>query len=82
MKLHKFVILVIEFLPLLSICKYEKGKNFLYCSGQNVVIRDIENPAIADIYTEHAKQEIFEFLPEQNLSINMIHLVSEHFNIG
>jgi len=33
-----------------------KGKNFLYCSGNSVVIRDIENPAIADIYTEHSQK--------------------------
>ncbi|XP_068171887.1 WD repeat-containing protein 1 [Antennarius striatus] len=31
-----------------------KGKNFLYTNGKCVIIRDIENPAIADIYTEHA----------------------------
>ena len=35
-----------------------KGKNFLYCSGNSVVIRDIENPAIADIYTEHSTKVI------------------------
>ncbi|XP_060925494.1 WD repeat-containing protein 1 [Limanda limanda] len=33
-----------------------KGKNFLYTNGKCVVIRNIENPAIADIYTEHAHQ--------------------------
>uniref|UniRef100_A0A3Q3X3P3 Uncharacterized protein n=1 Tax=Mola mola TaxID=94237 RepID=A0A3Q3X3P3_MOLML len=31
-----------------------KGKNFLYTNGKCVIIRNIENPAIADIYTEHA----------------------------
>ncbi|KPM07637.1 actin-interacting protein 1-like protein [Sarcoptes scabiei] len=31
-----------------------KGKNFLYPNGNSIVIRDIENPAIADIYTEHS----------------------------
>ncbi|XP_055364847.1 WD repeat-containing protein 1 [Betta splendens] len=31
-----------------------KGKNFLYTNGKSVIIRNIENPAIADIYTEHA----------------------------
>ncbi|KAF3689576.1 WD repeat-containing protein 1 Actin-interacting protein 1 [Channa argus] len=31
-----------------------KGNNFLYTNGKCVVIRNIENPAIADIYTEHA----------------------------
>ena len=30
-----------------------KGKNFLYTNGRSVIIRDIENPAIADVYTEH-----------------------------
>ncbi|KAK3603031.1 hypothetical protein CHS0354_037779 [Potamilus streckersoni] len=35
-----------------------KGKNFLYTCGNSVIIRDIENPAIADIYTEHAKPVI------------------------
>lgn len=33
-----------------------KGNNFLYTNGKSVVIRNIENPAIADIYTEHAHQ--------------------------
>uniref|UniRef100_A0A1L8E5C1 Actin-interacting protein 1 n=1 Tax=Nyssomyia neivai TaxID=330878 RepID=A0A1L8E5C1_9DIPT len=31
-----------------------KGKNFLYANGNSVIIRNIENPAIADIYTEHS----------------------------
>ncbi|XP_034388529.1 WD repeat-containing protein 1 [Cyclopterus lumpus] len=31
-----------------------KGNNFLYTNGKCVIIRNIENPAIADIYTEHA----------------------------
>jgi len=30
-----------------------KGKTFLYCNGRSVIIRDIENPSIADQYTEH-----------------------------
>eukprot|EP01113_Clastostelium_recurvatum_P019475 TRINITY_DN2296_c0_g1_i4.p1 TRINITY_DN2296_c0_g1~~TRINITY_DN2296_c0_g1_i4.p1 ORF type:complete len:628 (-),score=239.85 TRINITY_DN2296_c0_g1_i4:46-1854(-) len=30
-----------------------KGKNFLYCTGNAVVIRDIANPLIADLYYEH-----------------------------
>ncbi|KPP74759.1 WD repeat-containing protein 1-like [Scleropages formosus] len=30
-----------------------KGNNFLYTNGKSVVIRNIDNPAIADIYTEH-----------------------------
>uniref|UniRef100_A0A8C5LRC3 WD repeat domain 1 n=1 Tax=Leptobrachium leishanense TaxID=445787 RepID=A0A8C5LRC3_9ANUR len=33
-----------------------KGNNFLYTNGKSVVIRNIENPSIADIYTEHAHQ--------------------------
>lgn len=33
-----------------------KGKNFLYTNGKSVIIRDIEHPEIADIYTEHAHQ--------------------------
>ncbi|XP_061641252.1 WD repeat-containing protein 1 [Phyllopteryx taeniolatus] len=31
-----------------------KGNNFLYTNGKCVIIRNINNPAIADIYTEHA----------------------------
>jgi len=31
-----------------------KGKNFLYVNGSSVIIRNIENPAVAEIYTEHA----------------------------
>lgn len=31
-----------------------KGKNILYVNGNSVLIRNVENPAIADIYTEHA----------------------------
>uniref|UniRef100_UPI0037E83644 WD repeat-containing protein 1 n=1 Tax=Semicossyphus pulcher TaxID=241346 RepID=UPI0037E83644 len=30
-----------------------KGNNFLYTNGKCVIIRNIDNPAIADIYTEH-----------------------------
>lgn len=33
-----------------------KGKKFLYTNGNSVIIRDIENPAIADVYTEHSCQ--------------------------
>ncbi|XP_063313848.1 WD repeat-containing protein 1 [Pelobates fuscus] len=33
-----------------------KGNNFLYTNGKCVIIRNIENPAIADVYTEHAHQ--------------------------
>ncbi|XP_073466213.1 WD repeat-containing protein 1 [Aquarana catesbeiana] len=35
-----------------------KGKNFLYTNGKCVIIRNIENPAIADVYTEHAHQVV------------------------
>ncbi|TNN44679.1 WD repeat-containing protein 1-A [Liparis tanakae] len=31
-----------------------KGNTFLYTNGKCVIIRNIENPSIADIYTEHA----------------------------
>lgn len=31
-----------------------KGKNFLYCNGNSVIIRNIDNPALADVYTEHS----------------------------
>ncbi|KAJ8382280.1 hypothetical protein SKAU_G00030580 [Synaphobranchus kaupii] len=31
-----------------------KGTNFLYTNGKSVLIRNIDNPAIADIYTEHS----------------------------
>lgn len=30
-----------------------KGKNFLYCNGTAVYIRDIENPSICEIYNQH-----------------------------
>ena len=33
-----------------------KGKTFLYPNGHSIIIRDIDNPAIADIYTEHSAQ--------------------------
>lgn len=33
-----------------------KGKNFLYTNGHSVIIRNIENPELADIYTEHSCQ--------------------------
>lgn len=32
-----------------------KGKNYLYCNGNSVFIRDVENPAIVDIYTQHSQ---------------------------
>lgn len=31
-----------------------KAKNFLYTNGNSVIIRDIANPSLCDIYTEHA----------------------------
>lgn len=31
-----------------------KGNNFLYTNGKCVIIRNIDNPLIADVYTEHA----------------------------
>ncbi|XP_045607289.1 actin-interacting protein 1 isoform X2 [Procambarus clarkii] len=33
-----------------------KGKKLLYGHGNSVIIRDIEDPAIADVYTEHSIQ--------------------------
>ncbi|XP_063539484.1 actin-interacting protein 1 [Cydia strobilella] len=33
-----------------------KGKKILYTNGNSVIIRDIEDPAIADVYTEHSCQ--------------------------
>ncbi|XP_074085893.1 WD repeat-containing protein 1 [Macrotis lagotis] len=35
-----------------------KGHNFLYTNGKCVILRNIDNPAIADIYTEHAHQVV------------------------
>jgi len=32
-----------------------KGKNILYCNGNSVFIRDIENPLNCDVYSQHAK---------------------------
>lgn len=31
------------------------GKNFLYTNGNNVLIRDIANPSICEVYTEHSQ---------------------------
>lgn len=31
-----------------------KGKTFLYPNGNSIIIRDIDNPALSDIYTEHS----------------------------
>ncbi|KFM78476.1 Actin-interacting protein 1, partial [Stegodyphus mimosarum] len=33
-----------------------KGKTFLYTNGHSVIIRDIADPLISDIYTEHSVQ--------------------------
>lgn len=33
-----------------------KGENFLYCNGSNVFIRNIKNPAICEVYSEHSKE--------------------------
>eukprot|EP00300_Choanocystis_sp_HF-7_P038758 c5606_g1_i1.p1 GENE.c5606_g1_i1~~c5606_g1_i1.p1 ORF type:complete len:596 (+),score=-21.25 c5606_g1_i1:1-1788(+) len=33
-----------------------KGKNFLYTCGQSVFIRDIANPQICDVYSQHPAQ--------------------------
>ncbi|XP_013785518.1 actin-interacting protein 1-like, partial [Limulus polyphemus] len=33
-----------------------KGKNILYANGNSIIIRDIENPSFADVYTEHSTQ--------------------------
>ncbi|KAJ3602945.1 hypothetical protein NHX12_030689 [Muraenolepis orangiensis] len=33
-----------------------KGNNFLYTNGKSVIIRNIDNPSVADIYTEHTHQ--------------------------
>ena len=31
-----------------------KGKTFLYANGNSVIIRDLANPEIADVYTQHS----------------------------
>ncbi|XP_072109131.1 WD repeat-containing protein 1 [Mobula birostris] len=41
-----------------------KGINFLYTNNKSVIIRNIENPGIADIYTEHARQvQVAQYSP-------------------
>ncbi|XP_049645747.1 WD repeat-containing protein 1 isoform X1 [Suncus etruscus] len=35
-----------------------KGNNFLYTNGKCVILRNIDNPSVADIYTEHAHQVV------------------------
>ena len=37
-----------------------KGKNFLYTHGNSVIIRDLANPEIADIYTQHSCQVSYQ----------------------
>jgi len=32
-----------------------KGKNILYCNGNCIFIRDVENPINCDVYSQHAK---------------------------
>jgi WD repeat-containing protein 1 (actin-interacting protein 1) len=33
-----------------------KGENFLYACGNSIVIRNIHNPAVAELYDQHAHQ--------------------------
>ncbi|XP_078257493.1 WD repeat-containing protein 1 [Rhinoraja longicauda] len=41
-----------------------KGINFLYTNNKSVIIRNIDNPGIADIYTEHARQvQVAQYAP-------------------
>lgn len=41
-----------------------KGNNFLYTNNKSVIIRNIDNPGIADIYTEHARQvQVAQYAP-------------------
>ncbi|XP_078400925.1 WD repeat-containing protein 1 [Cetorhinus maximus] len=41
-----------------------KGINFLYTNNKSVIIRNIDNPEIADIYTEHAHQvQVAQYAP-------------------
>ncbi|XP_043541825.1 WD repeat-containing protein 1-like [Chiloscyllium plagiosum] len=41
-----------------------KGINFLYTNNKSVVIRNIDHPEIADIYTEHAHQvQVAQYAP-------------------
>lgn len=44
-----------------------KGKKILYCVGKIVVIRDIENPAKSDIYSEHVHNvKVAKYAPNGN----------------
>ncbi|XP_072315629.1 WD repeat-containing protein 1 [Eucyclogobius newberryi] len=41
-----------------------KGNNFLYTNGKCVIIRNIDNPVVADVYTEHAHQaQVAKYAP-------------------
>ncbi|XP_048389488.2 WD repeat-containing protein 1 [Stegostoma tigrinum] len=41
-----------------------KGINFLYTNNKSVIIRNIDNPEIADVYTEHAHQvQVAQYAP-------------------
>ncbi|XP_078070971.1 WD repeat-containing protein 1 [Mustelus asterias] len=41
-----------------------KGVNFLYTNNKSVIIRNIDHPEIADIYTEHAHQvQVAQYAP-------------------
>jgi len=33
-----------------------KGENFLYCNGNSVIIRNLDSPQYADVYTQHSCQ--------------------------
>ncbi|CAG5120927.1 unnamed protein product [Candidula unifasciata] len=33
-----------------------KGENLLYCNGSSVYIRNIQDPSICDVYSEHSKE--------------------------
>ncbi|CAK9298814.1 unnamed protein product [Gordionus sp. m RMFG-2023] len=44
-----------------------KGKNFLYTYGNSVIIRNIEEPSIVDIYTQHSTQTtVAKYSPNGN----------------
>lgn len=33
-----------------------KGQNIVYCNGNSIFIRNIEDPSICDVYTQHSKE--------------------------
>eukprot|EP00037_Helgoeca_nana_P013193 m.121198 g.121198 ORF g.121198 m.121198 type:complete len:601 (+) comp21884_c0_seq1:113-1915(+) len=44
-----------------------KGKNFLYCRGKYIIIRDLENPLEGGLYSEHAcKTTCAKYAPSGN----------------